>query len=38
MKAKYPKLTLDVYNSAIGGADKTKPLVGEIDAYLDKKY
>lgn len=38
MKAKYPKLTLDVYNSAIRGADKTKPLVGEIDAYLDKKY
>ena len=38
MQAKYPKLTLDVYNEAITKSDKTKPLVGQIDTYLDNKY
>ena len=45
MKTKYPKLAalgdekaLEVYNEAISKSDKTKPLVGQIDIYLDNKY
>jgi hypothetical protein len=45
MKAKYPKFAelgdekaINVYNEAITNSDKTKPLVGQIDTYLDNKY